>query len=494
MEALALRNINKSFPGIKVLHNVGFSLRKGEIHALIGENGAGKSTLMNIVMGLYQPDDGEIFIGQSKVSITSPIRALALGIGIVPQELNLVPHASVAENIFLGMAKLKPGFPRIHWRLMQREAAAVMKKIGADIDVNRKVGELSAAFQQLVQIGRALAFGAEILILDEPTASLTANEAEHLFSILYQLRNEGKSIIYISHHMEEIQRISDRVSVMRDGHLIATLHTAQTTVKEMIKLMIGGEMEEFKQSGNRKGNRKELLRVSGLTRKKEFRNIEFQLHVGEIFGITGLVGAGRTELANAIYGVTSPDEGELFWDGHKVRIGSPADAIRMGIGYVPEERRKLGIFPILSVSENITMPLFSSLMSWKGIDHNEEKKLTRQYIDDLRIRTSSADKPIKLLSGGNQQKAILARWLAKKVKLLILDEPTRGIDINAKREIYELIRKMADEGMSVLLISSEFEEVIQLSDRVMVMHQGEAKGLFDSDNLTKEHILRSALS
>jgi len=494
-DILELRNIHKSFPGTKVLQDVHFTLRKGEIHALIGENGAGKSTLMNILMGIHQPSEGTIVVRGEKQVITSPSKAQALGIGMVPQELNLVPQATVAENIFLGMERLSGRFPRIAWQKMRSEAEQIMARLGVRIDVDAPAGSLSAAYQQLVQIARALAFEADILIFDEPTASLTIKEAERLFGILTQLKNEQRSIIYISHHLEEIKRIADRVSVMRDGRLVVTGETSGMSVDEMIRHMIGKDMEQIhvKRRPDTAG-RKELLRVERLSRKKEFRDVSFHIDEGEILGIAGLVGAGRTELANAIFGVSKPDEGEMYWEGRKIHIGSQRDAIGIGIGYVPEERRRLGIFPVLSVTENLTMPLLSAVLKWSGIDSSRERKLIHRYIGELKIKTSSPDKQIRLLSGGNQQKVILARWLAKKVKLLILDEPTRGIDVGAKREIHELIRKLAAEGMSVLLISSELEEVIQLSDRIMVLHEGRVKGFFDAAEVTKEQLLSTALA
>lgn len=492
-QILQLSDIKKSFTGIQVLHGVNFTLRKGEIHALVGENGAGKSTLMNIIMGLHQPDSGEIRMNGSKVVIGSPLAALSLGIGIVPQELNLVPRATVAENIFLGMER-KRGPYLINWKSMYQEAEKILAQIGVAIDVRTKIEELSAAYQQLVQIARALAFGAQILILDEPTASLTFNEAERLFDILAQLKREGKSMIYISHRMEEIKKLADRVSVMRDGHMIDTLDRGQFTTEDLICLMAGRELSGALSARKTNPSAKELLKVSNLSRKNEFTDISFSLHEGEILGIAGLVGSGRTELANCLFGVTTPDGGAMWWEGKTVKIQSPSDAIELGIGYVPEERRKNGIFAIRSVGDNITMPILPRLAKWSGIHSRKEKEVIQQYIAKLKIKTSSPDQLIGFLSGGNQQKAILARWLAKGVKLLILDEPTRGIDVHAKHEIHELIKHLADEGMSVLVISSELEEVIQLSDRIMVLHEGRMKGIFNSSQVGQETLLQAALS
>ena len=493
LSALGVRNIHKSFPGVKALNDVSFRLNKGEIHALVGENGAGKSTLMNVIMGLLQPDSGEIYLDEKKVVIDSPQKALSLGIGIVPQELNLVPQCSVAENIFLGMEKLKCGLPLIDWDTIYYDAKNILQKIGVNIDVKAKVCNMSVAYQQLVQIARALAFGANILILDEPTACLTSQETEHLFEILNQFKKEGKSIIFISHHMEEIKKMSDKVSVMRDGNLIATMNMSDTNIDEIIKLMVGRDMEQKETSRRKSSAGSCILRVESLGRKNEFQEISFSLKEGEILGIAGLVGAGRTEIVRAIFGATQPDTGCIYWKEKKVSISSPHQAIKLGMGYVPEERRKYGIFPLTSVSQNISMPILKRLVKWMSINHAAEKELTSRYIKELNIKTPSADKQIRLLSGGNQQKTILARWLAKGVKLLILDEPTRGIDVNAKGEIHELIRRLADKGLAVILISSELEEVIQLSDRIMVMHEGSAKGFLDSAYVTQEEILKVAL-
>lgn len=490
---LTLSNISKEFPGVKALDQVNFNLCRGEIHALVGENGAGKSTMVSVIMGLQQPDDGEIIFKGEKVFIDSPQKALSLGIGIVPQELNLAPNLSVAENIFLGMERRTPGISRIDWKETEKQADYFLKSIGVDIDVKTKVGGLRSAHQQFVQIARALAFGAQVLILDEPTASLSYQEAQKLFEILFQLRDEGKSIIYISHHMEEIEQISSRISVMRDGNLITTLERDDTNKKEIINLMVGREFNHIKKTRVKKPDSKNILEIKNLNRKGEFNNISFSVGEGEIFGIAGLVGSGRTELVRAIYGETTPDDGEVHWYDEKVQIKSPEKAIELGMGYVPEERKKSGIFAICSIRENITMPLLSSITKFTKINKKYEQEMAEEYIERLKIKTSSMEKHIGLLSGGNQQKVILARWLAKDVKLLILDEPTRGIDINAKAEIHKLIHNLADEGLSVIVISSELEEVINLSDRIMLMHEGKQKGFFDANETNQEDILQRAL-
>ncbi len=489
-----MKNISKSFPGVKALNEINFDLKAGEIHALVGENGAGKSTMVSTMMGLQQPDSGEIFMDGKKVSIDSPLTALSLGIGIVPQELNLAPNLSVAENIFLGMEQRKPGFPKIDWKATEQKAREFLEKIGVQLDVKAEVGTLRSAYQQFVQIARALAFGANILILDEPTAALTFQEAQKLFAILFQLKEEGKSIIFISHHMEEIEQISSRVSVMRDGNLITTMDMKNTNKDEIINLMVGREFKTQKKNRKKQLNKKSVLKVNNLGRDGEFQNISFTLHEGEILGIAGLVGSGRTELVRAIFGETVASRGEIYWNESRVKIKSPKKAIDLGMGYVPEERKKSGIFPITSIRENISMPLLPTMTKLTRINRKNEEALALKYIKELKVKTSSPEKHIRLLSGGNQQKVILARWLAKDIKVLILDEPTRGIDINAKAEIHDLIHRLADQGLAVIMISSELEEVINLSDRIMVMHQGKSKGFFEAENTTQEELLKVALN
>jgi len=491
---IVLEKINKEFPGVKAVNNVSFLLNKGEVHALVGENGAGKSTLINIIIGLLKPDSGDIFINGVKQEHYSPFIARSLGIGIVPQELNLFPNKSVAENIFFGMIKSKTGFPYINWTQIYKQAKEAISKIGLNLDVRLKISNFTIAIQQLIQITRALAFGANILILDEPTASLTIQEIENLFRLIKNFKEEGKSIIFISHNLDEVKKISDRISIMRDGNLVCTANTKDITIDEIIKAMAGREIVNLKISHNKRLDNRNVLTVKNLTRKKEFSNINFTVNEGEILGIAGLIGSGRTELAKCIFGETLPNSGEILWLGKKVKINSTNSAINLGLGYVPEDRRHEGIFPSLSVSENIMIPLYQSLVRLTGINHALKNKIAIKFIKELNIKTSSLNKQIRFLSGGNQQKVILARWLAKNVKLLILDEPTRGIDVNSKKEIHELIRNLADSGLAVIVISSELEEIINLSDRIMIMHEGKLKGFLKSGEIKPEDILKIALN
>lgn len=493
MENLILKmmNISKSFPGVKALKDVSFELRKGEIHALIGENGAGKSTLMNVLMGIYKPDCGEIYINGKKYNITSPVDAVSLGVGMVPQELSLIPDATVAENLFIGNEN-KNRFGIISWRETTNNAKKFIEQIGVPIDVNAFVKDLSVAYQQLVQIGRILAAGAEILIFDEPTASLTGSEVELLFNVMRQLKKEGKSIIFISHHLEELKVITDRITIMRDGTVAHVDDTKNLEIDEIIRYMANREARVSTRS-DREINKEIILAVKNLCREKEFSDVSFDVHRGEIFGIGGLVGSRRTELINTIYGLTKKSSGTIEFKGKAVDINSPQKAIESGMGYLPEERRKDGIFPVLSIAENLTITTYKKLKSILGIRFKETLKITDEYVEKLNIKTPNKTALIKNLSGGNQQKVILSRWLALNVDLLILDEPTRGIDVNAKYEIYELIKSLAANGLTVVIVSSEHEELLTLTDRIMVMHEGRVKGFLDSAKASQEDILMVAL-
>ena len=477
--ALEMKGICKKFPGTHALSDVDFYLKAGEIHALIGENGAGKSTLMNVLMGVHKLDKGEILLQGEKIDNNSPYEAMLKGISMVPQELNLIPEISVAENIFLGneQKKSKNGF--LDWKSTARKAVELLDKLGISMDVNRKLCHISAAYQQLVSIARSLAAGSQILILDEPTASLTTNEAELLFNVMRQLRNEGKSIIFITHHLDEVKEIADRVTIMRDSRVVHKDNTENLSIEDMIFYMANKKIEKSVRE-KREVSREIFLEVCDYNRENEFENISFSVHEGEIFGIAGLIGAGRTELFKTIYGLTKKKSGKIYIQGEEVEIRNPKAAINKGIGYVPEERRRMGMFPVLPIYENMMISSYKQLSKAGFINYSEVRNSADRYIDELH--------------GGNQQKVILARWIAKDVKLLILDEPTRGIDVNAKGEIYKLITKMADKGMTVIVISSEIEELLEITDRIMVMHEGRIKGFIDCPHKYKrEDVLAMAL-
>lgn len=491
---LEVKNISKHFPGVQALREVSLSLREGEVHAVIGENGAGKSTLMKIIFGLLQPDAGEIHYNGQQVVIDNPITAQRLGIGIVPQELNLVPQLTVAENILLGMVP-KKRFGLIDWNKMQRDAAAILEMVGEVIDLKRKTAELSVAQQQIIQIARAMAFGARVLIYDEPTASLTQKETEGLFKIINSFVEKKGSVFYISHRLEEILRIAHRITVLRDGCYITELDPKRTTTDEMVHYMVGREIKKAKRTARSFTVEKTpVLEVDNLTRYGEFSGISFQLYPGEILGIAGLVGAGRTELVRCIFGETQPDEGTIKIHRKEIKHPSPIKSIKNGVGFLPEERRKLGLFPVLSVSQNMTMSTLGKYTKWGRINQRREAVDVNKYIDELKIKTPHSRQLVKNLSGGNQQKVILARWMLTGCKILILDEPTRGIDVGAKAEIFQLLQEMVAQGYAVIFISSELQEVIDYADRILIMHEGRLKGEVKGIETSQEEIMRIALS
>ncbi len=489
---LEMKGIVKEFPGTLALDHVDFSIKQGEIMALIGENGAGKSTLMNVLMGIHQPNEGEMLLNSVKIENKTPFEALEKGIGMVPQELNLVRDVSVAENIFLGNhIKKKNGL--IDWDRTTKQATEILRRLNVDIDPRQKVSEISPAYQQLVSIARTLVVGSQIIIFDEPTASLTINETKHLFDNIRKLRTEGKSIIMITHHLDEVAELSDRVSIMRDGRMVKVGGTKEFSIDDMIFHMANEKIEKSIKE-ERQYSEEEFFAVSNFTRNHEFEDVSFSVKKGEIFGVAGLVGAGRTELFSCIYGLTKKKSGTIKINNKEIDITSPDVAISNGIGLVPEERRRLGMFPILSVYENMMLPSYDTIKKKGIINFRVAKNTSDRYIGKLRIKTPSNSVPIKSLSGGNQQKVILARWMEKKVNLLILDEPTRGIDVRAKGEIYKLIREMADSGTTIIIISSEIEELLTVSDRMMVMFGGKIKGIIKPDeSFAREDILKIAL-
>lgn len=489
---LTMNQIVKQFPGTLALDHVDFNLKQGEVMALIGENGAGKSTLMNVLMGVLQPDSGEIYLDGEKIENRSPYEALQKKIGMVPQELNLVPDLSIAENIYLGLHQKKGQM--IDWNQTAVKAKEMMERLEVDIDPRVKASKISAAYQQLVSIARTLAFGSNIIILDEPTASLTLKETEHLFRDIRKLKEDGKSIIMITHHLDEVVQISDRVTIMRDGKLAKVCETKDITTDEMIFYMANQKVETGQRIA-REVSDEVFLEVKNFSRGGEFQNVSFQVKKGEIYGVAGLVGAGRTELFTCLYGLTNKDSGEIYLDGEKVDIHSPSTAIEHGIGLVPEERRKQGMFPLLSVNENIMILNYSEVKKAGKINFEKSRKIAEQHIDALRIKTPSGETLIKDLSGGNQQKVILGRWMEKHVKLLILDEPTRGIDVRAKGEIYKLVREMADKGITIIVISSEMDELLTVADRIMIMNEGKVKGVVTPDkDMIREDLLKVALN
>ncbi len=492
---LEAQGISKNFPGVRALQDVSIDLRGGEIHAVVGENGAGKSTLMNILIGALRPDTGHIQLDGRKVVLHRPLDAQRLGIAIVPQEINLVPMLTVTENVYLGIEPRTAGRFLLDSRAAERLTLEAIARIGEDIDPRKKVSELSTAQKQLVQIARAFAFGAKVLILDEPTASLTIRESDNLFKIVRAHQAEGGSIFYISHRLAEIKEIADRISVLRDGMKVAELDAHTASIGDMIGHMVVN-MAARSSGGARKASQAApvVLAVEKLCRPGEFSDISFELHEGEILGIAGLVGSGRTEIMKCVFGDTQPLSGSILVGGRKVSIRSPIQGIRNGIAYVPEERRRLGIFPILSVRENMTLPILRRITNFLGIRKGQERAYALDYVAKLKIKTMNLGENVRNLSGGNQQKTILARWMLKGCKVLILDEPTRGVDVNAKTEIHNLLREITREGIAVILISSELEEVIDNTDRILILHEGRIKGHVNPWETTQEEIMNICLT
>ena len=472
---LQMRHISKRYPGVVALDDVQLEVLPGEVHALMGENGAGKSTLMKIMAGAETKDTGEILVDGKLAHITSPQDAMDLGINIIYQEFNLVPHLSAAENIYLGRepSAAIPGF--INFKKLYGDAQAIMDSLRCPVDVRTEVSRLSVAQQQMVEIAKATSRNSRIIAMDEPSATLTDHELHNLFQLIRDLKAQGVGIIYISHRMEEITEICDRVTVFRDGKYVATKRVADTSRDDIIRMMVGRELKES--IPKRPAEIGEpLLEVRNLTRKGVFENISFTVRRGEIVGIGGLVGAGRTEVVRAIFGADPIDSGEILVDGKPVRPRSPREAIELGIGLVPEDRKSQGLVLNMAVRENTTLANLDLLTMLGFVDRRKEREVAEKYKQDLRIRTPTVEQEARNLSGGNQQKVVLAKWLFTQSKLLIFDEPTRGIDVGAKTEIYELMNNLVASGAGMIMISSELPELLGMSDRVLVMHEGRIAG------------------
>lgn len=486
---LEFRGINKSFTGVKALKDISFQIRRGEVHALMGENGAGKSTLMKILSGAYTKDSGGILVDGREVTIKNTSDSEKLGIAIIYQELNLIPELSVAENIFLHRQPQRGIF--VDWKQMNGQAADVLKQIDVDIDTKAAVSSLSVAQQQMVEIAKAISLNSRVLIMDEPTSALTEGETKKLFQVISNLKKKGITMVYISHRMEEIFEICDSYSVMRDGAYIAGGMIRDVTVDKLIEYMVGRSLSQvFPGKHNVIGDI--VLEAWDISSGTEVRNVSFYLKQGEILGFAGLVGAGRTETLKAVFGADPKSKGQIMINGRAVPIHSPKDAIRWGIGFVPEDRKREGLVTELSVMDNVVMAKMDNSMNHGLFSIGKAKALCRYYIDSLMIKTPSERQLAKYLSGGNQQKVVLAKWLNCAPDIIVLDEPTRGIDINAKMEIYNIIVKLAGEGKSIILVSSEMQEIIGLCDRVYVMCEGKVAGMLMKEELTQEKIMSYA--
>jgi ribose transport system ATP-binding protein len=488
---LEMRGISKSFPGVHALDDVSFSVRKGEVHALVGENGAGKSTLMKILSGAYTKDQGEILLRGQSVEINGPSHAQALGISIIYQEFTLAPHLTAEANIFIGREPRTRILPFIDQGRIRAQATALVRELGVEIDVSRRVRDLNVSQQQITEIAKALSMNADIIIMDEPTSALAETEVATLFNAIRRLKDKGITFIYISHNLSEVFEISDRISVLRDGHLIGTEDTNALQPRDVIRMMVGRTLDDlFPKPQVQLGG--PLLEVKHLSSHTKIQDVSFTLHRGEILGIAGLLGAGRTELMRLIFGADRPSAGEIWIEEKKVNIQSPLDGVKAGIGFVPEDRKQQGLFLGLAMRVNATVIALSSLTRFGFVSSSLEHTLTDESIASLQIKTSGHEQIVRDLSGGNQQKVVLAKWLAVRPKILILDDPTRGIDVGAKVAIHSLMGEFAKEGIGIILISSELPEVLGMSDRILVMDSGMIKGEFSREEATQEKIMACA--
>jgi ribose transport system ATP-binding protein len=488
---LRMVGISKSFPGVTALSGVDFDLSPGEVHALVGENGAGKSTLMKILAGVYRADQGEIWLKGRRITASDPRSMLNAGVSVIYQELNLVPYLSVAENIFLGRELRRAG-GLIDWRAMRREVERLLEPFKLSLDPRARISAIGPAYQQVVEIAKALSLKADIIVMDEPTAPLTGSEVDRLFDIIRNLKAGGVSVAYISHRLEELHEVADRVTVLRDGQRIVTAPLSSLSLDEIIRNMVGRQLtEQYVNAGS--PTREEVLRVEGLTRKGTCSDVSFTLHRGEILGFAGLVGAGRTEIMQLIYGYRRKEAGRIFIKGREVSIRNTRDAVRNGIALIPEERKKQGLILGLSVLDNAALTIFdlhtrAGVIRWRDIG-----RLVRQIVSSLGIKTPSLNQTVRNLSGGNQQKVVLSKWFVRKCDVYIFDEPTRGIDVGAKVEIYKLMESLAAEGAGIIMVSSELLEVMNVPNRIAVVYGGRIVKQFDRGEASEEEVMSYAL-
>jgi ribose transport system ATP-binding protein len=491
-DLITMNGIEKRFPGVHALKDIHFDLKPGEVHALMGENGAGKSTLMKVLSGVYQPDGGTIALNGEPVAFAGPKIAQDAGICIIHQELSLMNDLTAAQNIFIGREP-RLGFGRLDEAQLNRDTAAIFEQMNLDLSPTVLVETLTIAKQQMVEIAKALSFNSRVLVMDEPTAALNDTEIAELFTIVRRLRDEGVGIIYISHKMDELQQIADRVTVMRDGEYIGTVDAGDTPVSEIISMMVGRALDQSALDLPDVSNAPVALQVENLNRGLDIRDVSFTLHKGEILGLAGLMGAGRTEVARAIFGADPMDSGVVKIDGQAVTITSPADAVAAGIGYLSEDRKHFGLATGMTVRENIVMTNLDAFCSTLGVLNEPAMRTTAQdYIGQLDIRTPSDTQEVRLLSGGNQQKIVIAKWLLRDCDVLIFDEPTRGIDVGAKAEIYKLLVTLAESGKAIIVISSELPEVLRLSHRIAVMCEGHLTGILTREEASQESIMKLA--
>ncbi|MDR2069575.1 MAG: sugar ABC transporter ATP-binding protein [Spirochaetaceae bacterium] len=485
-----MEGIEKSFPGVHALSNCCFELLRGEVHGLVGENGAGKSTLMKVLSGIYGKDAGTIRVRNEIVEVHNTKQAQNLGISIIHQELNLMKHLTAAQNIFMGREQ-KRGMPfLVDDTEINHKAEELFKLINLRLDPRIKVSGLTVAQQQMIEIAKALSFNMDVLIMDEPTSALSDTEIEELFKVIRNLRNQGKGIVYISHRMDELHHICDRVTVMRDGRYIATTPIKDITTEQIIAQMVGREIYESHHPHGDTSKNEVVMEIKGLTRGRAVQDVSFQLHKGEILGFAGLMGAGRTETMRLIFGADPLERGEIFVKGEQVLIRQPKDAVRYGIGYLSEDRKRFGLALGMSVKVNTVMASLKDFLKPLGVlDEAKSKKVAQEYIERLNTRTPSVEQLAKNLSGGNQQKVVVGKWLVRNSDILIFDEPTRGIDVGAKSEIYKLLNELADQGKSIIMISSELPEILRMSHRIVVMCEGRITATLSAEESSQEKIM-----
>ncbi len=493
---LVMKGITKTFPGVLALQAASLQVGHGEVHALVGQNGAGKSTLIKILTGAYRRDSGTVLFSGQPVDFHSPQQAQSSGVSTIYQEVNLVPLRSVSENIFMGREPRRWGL--INWRQMNAEASATLERLGIHIDVTRPLSSLNVAIQQMVAIARAVSFKSKLVVMDEPTSSLDEREVATLFDVIRQLKGQGVSVVFVSHRLDELYAVCDRVTIMRDGKTIDDRPITGITKLELVSAMLGKELGEVRRSGttgfgeaehHTQGNDRQLLEARGLKRGRVLHGANVSVKAGEIVGLAGLLGSGRTEVARAIFGADPVEEGTVTVDGVPAHFKSPADAIHAHMGFCTEDRKTEGIIPYMSVRENLTLALLPALARHGIIERDKQQAIVERFIERLGIKTAGPDQKIRELSGGNQQKVLLARWLCLNPRLLILDEPTRGIDVGAKREIQALINELADEGLGVLMISSELEELTEGCDRVVVLRDGRTVAELPHAGITQDAIM-----
>lgn len=490
---VSMEGIEKSFPGVHALNQCRFELHAGEVHALLGENGAGKSTMMKVLAGIYAPDAGQILYKGKEVTIAGPRAAQALGISMIHQELNLMPHLTLAQNVFIGREPRRGVRFWLNEGALNAQTEQLFQSMHLNLDPRTKVADLTVAKQQMVEIAKALSYNSEVLIMDEPTAALTEAEIDELFRMINQLRERGVGIVYISHRLEEIKRICDRITIMRDGRYINTVGAQDVTIDQIISMMVGRTIYESAPEVPATPNQETVLEVKGLNRTGVLKDIHFTLKKGEILGFAGLMGAGRTEVARAVFGADRIDAGEIYVQGRRAQIKTPRDAVRYGIGYLSEDRKRYGLALGMDVESNVVLAAFKKFFGRLGwVNRSKTRSTAQKYVETLAIKTPTIQQRVRNLSGGNQQKVVIGKWLTADTNILIFDEPTRGIDVGAKSEIYKLLNDLAHQGKSIIMISSELPEILRMSHRIIVMCEGRITGELSAAEATQETIMKYA--